>query len=940
MQHAASWTRRSKNQIESPIDLDLDLSSGTGPFVTSLEIDMLKFRFVAEGRSRLSSTLKVLAVVFIAFSLMFAQEAPVGDTNVSRATLDNGLRVVIVRDPLAPVVTVEQNYLVGGDETPDGFPGMAHAQEHMAFRGCSQLSADQISAIFAQLGGFGNADTQQNITQYYSTVPAADLDIALRVDADCMRNIQDAQSEWAQEKPAIEQEVARDLSNPTYKFMTRLNEDMFSGTVYSHDPLGTKESFDTTTGDMLKDFYNKWYAPNDAILVIAGDVDPAAVLAKVKEFYGSIAKKSLPARPTINLQPVKPESFTLDSNLSYLLAFIAFRMPGSDSPDFAAAQILSDVLSSQRGNLYAMVPQGKALQTEFGFAESYTKASVAYAAAVLPADGNAAPVIAEMRKILADYGANGVPAELVEAAKRREIAGEEFRRNSIPGLAEAWSNALAAEGRNSPDEDVEAMKRVTPADVNRAAKQYLVDQNSITATLKPVPSGEAVASKGFGGGEQLTSAPTKPVDLPSWAGSRLLALELPPAPSPSADMTLSNGMHLIVRTLKVTPTITVVGSVRHEPQIETAPGKEGVSDVLDELFSYGTKNLDRLAFQKALDDIAADESAGFDFSLQVLKQDFSRGVQLLADNELNPALPKEAFDVTKPETAQFVGGRMKSPGYRAGRALNSALLPAGDPVLRETTPQTISSLTLDDVKEYYAKTVRPDLATIVVIGDVTPEEARSVIEKWFGTWKAAGPKPEVDLPRVPLNTATASNVPDPSELQDSVDLSEMIAITRFDPDYYPLQLANHVLGGGFYATRLYHDLRQVTGYVYNVDVRLNAHKTRTIYTVTYACDPKNVSKARELIQRDLIAMQKENVTPAELQQAKALLLRQIPLAESSEDGVGGGLLARAQIGLPLDEPSRAAKQYFSMSADEVRAAFEKWVRPDGFVQIIRGPAPE
>ena len=87
------------------------------------------------------------------------------------------------------------------------------------------------------------------------------------------------------------------------------------------------------------------------------------------------------------------------------------------------------------------------------------------------------------------------------------------------------------------------------------------------------------------------------------------------------------------------------------------------------------------------------------------------------------------------------------------------------------------------------------------------------------------------------------------------------SITRFDPDYYPLQLANHVLGGGFYATRLYHDLRQVNGYVYNVDVRLNAQKTRTIYTVTYACDPKNVSKARELIQRDLVSMQKENVTP-------------------------------------------------------------------------------
>jgi zinc protease len=558
----------------------------------------------------------------------------------------------------------------------------------------------------------------------------------------------------------------------------------------------------------------------------------------------------------------------------------------------------------------------------------------------LPADANAAPVIAEMRKILSDYAANGLPAELVEAAKRREIAGEEFRLTSIPGLAEEWSDALAAEGRNSPEDDIEAMKRVTPADVNRVAKEYLVDQNAISAELKPVPSGAAISAKGFGGGEQLTSAPTKPVELPAWAGPRLLTVEMPSAPPASTDMTLPNGLRLIVRTVKVTPTITVLGSVRHTAELEAAAGKDGVSDVLDEMFSYGTRDLDRLAFQKALDDIAADESAGFAFSLQVLKQDFSRGVQLLADNELNPALPKEAFDVIQPETAQFVGGRMKSPGYRAGRALRTALLPAGDPGLREATPQTVSSLALDDVKAYYARTIRPDLTTVVVIGDVTPEEARAVIEKWFGGWKAAGPKPDVDLASVPPNKSSASNVPDPSELQDSVNLSEMLAVTRFDPDYYPLQLANHVLGGGFYATRLYHDLRQVTGYVYSVDVRLDAQKNRAIYSVTYACDPKNVSKARELIQRDLLSMQKENVGPAELQLAKALLLRQIPLAESSEEGVAGGLLGRAQIGLPLDEPLRAAKLYSSMTADQVRAAFEKWIRPDGFVQIIRGPAPE
>ena len=901
--------------------------------------------FNAKSFSFRASVVMIAAAILISMSVLLAQQKPAGvapaaDAEVTRATLDNGMRVVIIRDPLAPVVTVEENFLVGGDETPVGFPGMAHAQEHMAFRGCSGLTADQIAAIFAQLGGDGNADTQQNITQYFSTVPAADVDMALRVDAACMEDMQDSQDEWSHEKGAIEQEVARDLSNPTYKFVTRLNEDLFSGTAYSHDALGTKESFDATTGDMLKTFYKTWYAPNNAILVIAGDVQPAAVLEKVKEFYGKIPKRNIPARPQINLQPVKPESFVLDSNLPYSLTFIAYRMPGTSSPDFAAVQILGDVLASERANLYALVPQGKALDTGFGVAEAYDQASVAYAAAVLPAGSDAAPVMAEVRKILADYSAQGLPAELVDAAKRREIAQVEFRRNSIPGLAAAWSEALAAEGRNSPDEDVEAMKRVTVADVNRVAKKYLVEQDSITAELKPVPSGAAVAGKGFGGDEQLTAAPTKPVELPEWAASRLLALEIPPVPAASTDMMLPNGLRLIVKPEKTTPTITVLGEVRNEAQLETPPGKEGAQEVLDDLFSYGTKNLDRLAFQKALDDIAAQESAGYRFQLQVLDQDFSRGVQLLADNELNPALPEEAFNVVKQQSAQFVAGRIKSPGYRAGRALNAALLPADDPVLRETTPQTISALKLDDVKQYYAKTLRPDLTTIVVIGDVTPEQARATIEKSFGGWKAAGTKPDVDLPHVPVNQAAAANVPDPSQIQDTVNLTEMVGITRFDPDYYPLQLGNHVLGGGFYATRLYHDLRQVNGYVYNVDVRLNAMKTRTLYTVTYGCDPDNVGKARQLITRDLIAMQKENVTAAELQQAKALLLRQMPLEESSEESVAGGLLARAVVGLPLDEQAQAAKKYYSMTADQVRSAFAKWIRPDAFAQIVRGPAAQ
>ena len=363
-----------------------------------------------------------------------------------------------------------------------------------------------------------------------------------------------------------------------------------------------------------------------------------------------------------------------------------------------------------------------------------------------------------------------------------------------------------------------------------------------------------------------------------------------------------------MRTDRTSPTVTLTGMIKHNANLQTPPGEDGLGSVLGELYSYGTQTMDRLTFAKALDDIAANESAGYRFSLTVLKEYFSKGVQLLADNELHPALPEQAFEITRGQTAQFVAGNLQSPGYRTSRALNLALVPAGDPILRETTPDTVSKLTLDEVKQFHDATVRPDLTTIVVIGDITPDEARAAIEKSFGDWKATGPTPNTTLPAIPVNKASAANVPDNQAVQDTVTLAEQLNLNRFDPAYYPLELGNHVLGGGFYATRLYHDLRQVNGLVYTVDVSLNASKTRASYSVQYGCDPQNVSKARAIIVRDLDQMRTQNVSDAELLQAKALMLRQIPLSTSSEDAVAGELLGYAEIGLPLDEPVTGGKE--------------------------------
>ena len=861
------------------------------------------------------------------------------EQNILRATLTNGLQVIIVRNTIAPVVTTMVNYRVGSDETPAGFPGTAHATEHMMFRGSPGLSADQLAAISAAFGGDDNADTQQAVTQYFFTTPAENLKVALRIEATRMKDLLPDESLWTKERGAIEQEVAQDLSNPEYVFYMQLLQAMFKGSPYEHDALGTRPSFDKTTGADLRKFHNTWYAPNNAVLVVVGNVEPQIVLAQVKKTFGTMPSKVLPARPEYNFSPVKPDTLKLDTDLPYGMAAITFRFPGTENPDFAAAQILSDVLSSQRGNLYGLVPQGQALFAQFSY-DTLPKAGIGYAIAGFPAGGDSTNLLNQVKAILLAEITNGVSAELVEAAKRREIISAELQKNSVSGLASAWSQAVAVEGRNSPDDDINLFRAVTVADVNRIAKTYLDFDHAFSAILTPTPSDKPISSKSFGGGESLVSTKNENVKLPSWAKKVADKLPLPASALSPFVTNLPNGIRLIVQPETVSGTVSDFGRVKNNALVQTPAGQDGVSETLEQLFNYGSKSLDRLAFQKALDDIGANESAGADFSLQVLPENFARGVQLLADNELSPALPETDFKIIQTQLAASVAGKLQSPDHIAGHALTTALFPRGDPSTRQTTPTTVKSLTIDDVKNYYARTFRPDMTTIVVIGKISPDEAVAAIEKNFGDWKASGEKPSTLFPPAPTNSVSVTHVPDASRVQDKVTLAQTLQLTRTNADYYALQLGNHVLGGGFYATRLYRDLREKAGLVYFVSSSFNIGLTRGVYQSSYACDPPNVSKARAMILRDLKQMQTEKVSARELHQAKLMLLRDIPLAEASVDGIANGWLTRTAIGLPLDEPVRAGKIYVQLSAKDVQKAFTKWLRPDGLVQVTQGPAPQ
>lgn len=887
----------------------------------------------------MKTQLKYVTAFVLALGMAGTAAANMKEADVTRATLDNGLRVVIVRNTLAPVIATEVNYLVGSDEVPDGFPGTAHALEHMMFRGSPGLSKDQLAAIVANLGGAFNADTTQGVTQYHFVAPAQDLKVVLHTEALRMRGLDIDDAQWAKERGAIEQEVSRDLSSPDFKFYTQLVAQLFDGTPYQHTPLGTRDSFDKTTGAMLRAFHDKWYAPNNAILVVVGDIDPSTTLAEVKAQFGDIPRKDLPARPAFDFKPARALTVQLPTDSPYGSVYLGYRMPGMRDPDYATSLVLNEVLGSQRAGLFGMGMDGTALFGGF-FGDPLPHAGVGMAVGIFPRDGNSQAVLSKMQAILAETLAKGVDPALVDAAKRKIVAGLELKKNSIEGLANAWSEALAFQQAASPDALKQAIEAVSPDAVNALAKRTLSPELAITAILTPESSGKPISGKGFGGAESLASSPDQAVTLPEWAAQAFEKLELPRSTLQPVSYVLPNGLRLIVQPETTSDTVQVYGRVHTNEDLQTANGQEGVADVLDGLFTFGTRSLDRLAFQQALDNISAQESAGSNFSLVVPAQHFAEGIKLLADNELHPALPEQAFAVVQQQIAGITAGQVQSPAFLARLGLYKALLPDGDAQLRHPTPQSVTSLNLGDVKRYFGETFRPDMTTLVVVGKVDPAQARQVVEQAFGAWQATGAKPEVEYVAVPPNRPGQLHVPDSSSVQDSVKLAQTISVTRDDLARYALNLGNQVLGGGFYASRLYRDLRDQRGLVYTVDTRFNLGKNRSTYAVSFGSDPDKVAAASALVVQDLKQMQQEPVSEEDLKRAKGILLRQIPLSESSFDEIGEQLLTLSTEGRPLDAMSIAGQHYLQLSAAEVQQAYASYIRPDGFVTAVKGPVPK
>jgi zinc protease len=871
------------------------------------------------------------ALTLLAVPLTASSQDATDGVQMAHATLANGLQVYVLQDRLSPVVSMYTNYLAGANDEP--VTGLAHAQEHMMFRGSKTIDASQFYDATAITGGSYNADTQNEITQYFFEMPSQYLDIALNLERSRATGILDAQSGWNAERGAITQEVVRDNSSASYRLYVKMIHHILAGTPYADEGLGTVQEFKKIQAPDLKRFYARWYHPNNVIMVIAGDVDPQATIAKVRSLFGSIPSAPLPARKSVHLQPLTPLTLRDNSSDPITLAMVGYRVPGYDDPDYYASEILNDVLNSPRGALYALQASGKSLGT-FAQSSTHPLAGFSIVGSAVPVTTNGDTAVTDVKAVIDGYKQSGLPPELVAVAKARELAQAQSETNSINGLASLWSQELAVEHR-TPDDELAGLEKVTVDDVNRVLRKYY---DSSTATVA-IATPKAASGSAFGGreGENNSVPPTAHTVLPVFARNVLAQLHVPQSTVHPNVQTLPNGINLITVQSSISPTVVLRGEIRNNPDVQAPPGKDGVDQILGGLFEYGTTTYDRIAYQTELDKIAADVSAGTAFSLNVLAKDFDRGVTLLGDDELHPALPADAFAIVKQQTIGQLTGAVQGPDFKAERALADALYPPGDPSRRAATPETAGSVTLDDVKNYYAASFRPDLTTIVVVGDVTPERARAALQSAFGSWTASGPAPDVYPPAIPRNAPSEVMIPATGRIQSDVTLAETLPLTYNDPDYPVLQVANAALSGGF-GSLLYHDVREVHGYAYTVDTSVAGGHNRSTFRVNFGAYPQNTARAKQLIVTDLTSLQQKDLSADRLVRAKALLIGQLPVRSESYDGVANTLLTYSVTGRPLDTDRRYAQAELATSAGAVRAAMAKWIRPQGFAGVTQGPA--
>jgi len=865
-----------------------------------------------------------------------AQNGP-GDAGIFTTTLRNGLRVVVVEDRSAPVVQTGVWYGFGSLQETPGKTGLAHALEHMMFRGTPEISSGGLDDITARLGAQMNGETSYDYTQFYFEMPADKLDVALYVDADRMQHAALRASEWAIERNAVLNELDGDASSPFFNLLARVRAAAFPNQPAGRTPLGYREDVARATVADIAEYYHEWYAPNNATLVVAGDVDHATVFAKAQRYFGAIPSKKLPAKSNASPVPATGQTVEAQFPFPFEVLDLAYAVPGDTQAGEPAISTLSTLLESQRSPFYqALVESNIALAIEAN-ADTQLRGGLLHVFVVLNPGHSGAEAQTVFQATIDSLIQNGLSPDLVLAAKRLTIAQRLYDADSIDGIGSLAGYTYGIVGEKISGED-SRISALSGADLVAAARRYL-SRPTVVGHLTPnesPPHGNSQKSSAEASDDFSRRAPSGPIIEPAWIAKAVRTPTTARSALMPVEFELANGLRVIVQTKSDRPTFVLQGSIATSPAFEP-PGESGVSRLASAVADYGSERYSFAVRRTETDEMGAFVETGQEFSARGLASDFDRIADIIADGEAHPTFADPWLGVERSQMANSLQSEADISGVMIDRAYYRLLLAGDDPTLRLPSAESVSNLSRDDLAAYVQRYWRPDLTTIAVVGDISPERVRRALEDTFGSWQASGPRPNPHLMAMPPATGghdyigTAAN-------QVYIRLGQP-AVSRSNHDYDTFLVLNQILGGaGAFESRLWQGLRRTRGWVYNVDSSLEADADRGDFRIELNASPQRVVEAVDFVRRELALLQNQPVSATELQEAKVRLVSNALLEEASSTGQAKQIGDIARNDLPLDYYRTLNDRFARITAADVQRVARTYLRPASLIEVYSGPS--
>jgi len=875
--------------------------------------------------------------------------------------LPNGLTLIIHEDHSDPVVHVDVTYHVGSGREEIGKSGFAHFFEHMLFQGSDNVADEQHFKIVQESGGTLNGSTDRDRTNYYQTVPSNQLEKMLWLEADRMGFFLDAvtQKKFEVQRSTVKNERGQRLDNVPYGLrFEKIHQNLYPyGHPYSWQTIGYVEDLNRVDVNDLKNFFLRWYGPNNAAITIGGDVKPAEVVKLVEKYFGSI-----PAGPKV--EPVKVPSVKLDSNryVSYVdnyarAAMLNFTYPTvpSTHSDEPALTALAQILGQGRNSILFQQFTKKQLALQAQAFNYLSELSGELHVVLLPTPGK---TMADMEKLyyaaLDSFEKRGVTDEDIIKFKGGIESQMINSLQSVAGKATQLAEYQYLNGNpNMIGKDLAGYTSLTKEDVMRVYNKYIKGKGAVVLSIVPKGQEQLIAKA-----DNYTIDTTK-YTRPDYGYAGLKynkgkdnfdRAKIPgngPAPVVKVPKfwrkDLPNGARVIGTENTEIPTVTMSITIPggHLLQANNL-GKAGLASFFAQMMNEDTKNYTAeqmtIELQKLGSSLNISSTTdGIVFSVQSLKKNIDATLALLQERMFNPMFNQDDFE--RNQKQRLEGFKLQKAQPAAVASTVFAKVNYGENhilgISQSGTEETIKNITLQDIQNYYNTNMTSQDAKVVIVGDVKEAE---ILPKLAFLNKL--PKKKITLPKVnpapPVDKTKVFLVDVPKSAQSEFRIGYTTGM-KYDPlgDHYKAQLANYALGGNF-NSRLNLNLREDKGWTYGASSGFSADKYSGTFQFSSGIRGDATDSALIEVMKDVKNYLQNGPTDEELQFMKSAI------AQSDARQYETGFQKAAFIGrildynLPANYIDQQNKILKSMTKEQLKETSNRFIQPEKMNILLVG----